>query len=283
MEFYYETVIQDWIHVSLDGRQGGIRATMEDAAIIGTITAQKCRFHAFVVLDGHGGSETVDFVRHHFLQSLARHLSHLPNASKAIEKAFLDMDQRAAKEIATQHTSGTTMSLLLVREHPYELWVANVGDSSIVGVSTDLTKANRITADHNVQRKQERERVLKHNLTIEDSYVVNAQGAGLAVTRAIGDFEMGAAVLAQPTIRKVGPTFSTFVLASDGLWDVVQSREIRKWLGVRPDAKSLNQHRHQAFDQHDNTTIMVVKWLKPPPTTPPTGPDGITMIKQFPV
>lgn len=281
MDFTYEAMLDSSIEVTLDGRQGNVRKHMEDAAVVGTFGANGQRFHAFIILDGHGGITTVQFAKEHILEQLVSQLS-APKATvpKAIEKTFKKVNDDLAA-MKKSHTSGSTASLLLIRDEPRDIWVANVGDSSVVGL-TD-TSANRLTPEHNVSLKKEKERIQKHEMKVcSQGYIYNDQGMGLAVTRALGDFEMGKGVLSTPAIRHVSGKFTTFVLASDGLWDLVKPRALIELIKKYPSASALNDYRMKTFDQHDNTTIMVVRFLEPKNSQPKDSTNGLLMVRKFP-
>lgn len=280
MDFTYEAMIDSCMEVTLDGRQGNMRKSMEDAAVLGTFVANGQRFHAFIVLDGHGGITTVKFAKERIFEELVLQLT-VPKVTvpRAIEKTFKKVNEDLAA-MSRSHTSGSTASLLLIRDEPRDVWVANVGDSSVVGL-TD-TSANRLTPEHNVSLKREKDRIQKHEMKVcSQGYIYNDQGMGLAVTRALGDFEMGKAVLATPAVRHVSSKFQTFVLASDGLWDVVKPRSLVELIKKHPSASALNDYRMKAFDQHDNTTIMVIR-LSESINSSTVPKDGVTMVRKFP-
>lgn len=286
--FSWEHLENSWLHITLDGRQGNVRKTMEDAAIISTFILHETRYHAFCVLDGHAGSEPVTFLTAHFVPELFQQMQKLKTVTnvtvdKAITKTFVYLNERLRAECPASQRSGSTLSMLLIREFPFSAWTANVGDSSILGCSTDHSKSKRLSVDHKPTLLREKKRVLSHQLEICDQgYVCNEKGSGLAMTRAMGDFEMGKGVLAQPTVRHVDvAAYRNIMLASDGFWDVVAIKKAPALIAQCKTATELNNHRHKKYDQHDNTTILVICILKDPPSGPVKQRDGILLQRVF--
>ena len=105
-----------------------------------------------------------------------------------------------------------------------QLITAHVGDSRAVMITT--TESFDLTADHKPSNPSEKERVELLGGRIIQYGVLRVQGV-LAVTRALGDFSLRPYVSNVPTVNYELTGKECFlVLASDGLWDVLDHAEV---------------------------------------------------------
>jgi serine/threonine protein phosphatase PrpC len=99
------------------------------------------------------------------------------------------------------------------------LYLANLGDTRAV-LMTGASTAERLSYDHKSTDKSEVDRVRREGGIIMEDRV----GGALAITRAFGDHALKKdGVSARPYIKKhmVRPTDRYLVMASDGIWDVL--------------------------------------------------------------
>jgi len=247
---------------------------MEDRVMMSTFQYHEKSYYIFLLLDGHGGSEVVDYVKEHFTDILGKYVvrSRGHKIRDVITQTFVEVDHRVR-----HMRSGTTASLLLIIDSPMQIWLANVGDSTVYGIREPSHSANqknkepnvkirKISTDHNVKVRSERKRVDEaDDYTIEDGYVCTEDGHMLAVTRALGDADFGQLITPEPSIKRLKVPYSIFVLASDGIWDVIDGKEL--WTKLYPpkerkawrhSAYRINKWRNEAYDQHDNTSLILV-------------------------
>lgn len=133
---------------------------------------------------------------------------------------------------------GTTCTLALIQGD--QLCVANVGDSAaaLVSLTDDGDVAARmLTVDHNGMDRQEAARILGqygHVASISDDRGYLSIRAGmwagyeLSVTRALGHKHLSEyGVLCEPTVNtmQLQPADACLIVASDGVWDVMDPRE----------------------------------------------------------
>jgi serine/threonine protein phosphatase PrpC len=100
------------------------------------------------------------------------------------------------------------------------LYIANLGDTRAV-LMTGASTAERLSYDHKSTDRAEVERVKRDGGIIMDDRV----GGALAITRAFGDHALKKdGVIAKPYIKKhmLRPTDRYLVVASDGVWDVLE-------------------------------------------------------------
>lgn len=283
-----------WLKASADAMKGDQRDYMEDRLTISSFKYKHQTFYIFLLLDGHGGAEVAEYVMQHFERCFAWYVTQHDGfrIRKCIIDTFNHLNSQVAAELET--SAGTTASLVLFVERHNQprtmpkVWVANVGDSSVYGVLSRTNKVQRLTRDHNVELPSEKTRI-RNTYSIEDGYVCTDEGHMLAVTRAIGDLDFGAGVTATPSVFRVKVPYDTFILASDGIWDVMNGHAVWKELKAprqrkawREAALRVNQLRNERYSQHDNTSIIVVTVDRakfthvPTPSTPDHKPGSDT-------
>ncbi|KAK9839238.1 hypothetical protein WJX81_003454 [Elliptochloris bilobata] len=226
--------------------------------------------------------------------------------SMALHSAFIALDDEILKRAIDGPLKpcefGGTTALVALRISDV-LYVAHAGDSRAV-LSSD-SQALRLTSDHKPDRPDECARVWAAGGRIMESRnrVVSAPKEHgrrvtlLAMTRALGDPEYKlkggqCAVIAAPEVRRLRlrPGDSAIILASDGLWDVMddseavdvvekvlscqheEGREAMREAGNRGNSISEEQAQHaaqalvkEAMRRHsrDNTTVvvMLLSWV----------------------
>ncbi len=256
-----------WLKASATVSKGDQRPNMEDRILISDFTYLGKRYYVFLLMDGHGGEGAVDLVKQEFQHTLVGFLieSRGMRVRSVIQKTFEYLDQ-----LITYHEleSGTTASLLLVIDNPKHIWLANIGDSSVCGIKIQGSAAQvrKLSLDHSVELKGERSRIEQDDdyEIDEDGYVCRGEHA-LAMTRALGDRHLGPLVLPTPTIRRIKVDYDMFVLASDGIWDVMSGRKLwdriksgRERRAWRESAWRVNEYRNGKYAQHDNTSLILV-------------------------
>lgn len=125
--------------------------------------------------------------------------------------------------VPSQTNCGTTATVLVLIG--MELVCAHVGDSRAILCRDG--EAIRLCEDHRPYRRDELERIEAAGgiiLTSGGMYRVNGI---LGVSRAIGDRELKEFVIAEPEIntREISEQDEFLIVASDGLWDVVDDNE----------------------------------------------------------
>ena len=141
---------------------------------------------------------------------------HLPSI---FEETFLSIDKQL--KLVGSHQNGCTGCVAFVEigfGGKTTLHVANLGDTRCV--LSKKGKACRLSRDHKPTEPDEQKRILAAGGIIKNGRV---QGS-LAVSRAFGDFLYKArGVIATPEVDKyeIGEEDQFIVIATDGLWDVV--------------------------------------------------------------
>ena len=140
------------------------------------------------------------------------------------------------------------------------MYVANVGDTRAVLSKNGV--AERMSQDHKATDQSEVERIRNGGGIVLDNRV----GGSLAVTRAFGDHSLKRdGVTAKPTINKhvLRPFDKYLVIASDGIWDVLEDQEAINFCRDDSSTKDIAQAIVKAAmdkGSKDNASCLVIKF-----------------------
>lgn len=268
------------LQTSVRAVKGG-RVTMEDEYVV----ADGGRFVA--VFDGHGGGGVSRYLQKHLYPQVQRQLRHqeweheaappITQHVAALRQAYALVEDEVLKQDALQYQGSTAVAVWL---HQGTLLSANVGDSRAIlsrsGQAVDLTR------DHKPNDEAEQARILQMGEEIEwDPWAKVHRVRHLSLSRAIGDRYAKPVVSAQVDIRHFPVTDQDefYLLASDGLWDVMTSQEVvnfvQQKLLIEPDhvedwegyQKVLRRNMAKAVTKEalrrgsaDNVCVLIV-WL----------------------
>lgn len=220
----------------------GVRPTMEDTHVVHWLG----RDNSSVLLglfDGHGGTTASRFAANHFVRTFEQ-------CNQSFECTYQSLDDAMFRELSAGDRAGTTA--LGVHITPSHIVVANAGDCRAVvgGIGTRKIEYTDLSVDHKPTLEQERRRI-EHagGIVSDDARVDNV----LAVSRGLGDFNFKGCgseqyihqgrvprtcknstlppdqkkVTSTPDIRR-RPRRShdrVLIIACDGLWDVMSSKD----------------------------------------------------------
>ena len=184
---------------------------MEDCAVsINNFNKESYR-HLFCIFDGHGGNITAKLCVKKFPEIFRKCLLESPfDYEMALKKSFYLMDKEIEKLKALE--VGNTATVVFINNKL--LYCANVGDSScaLLGKTNEF-----ITTEDKCTNKKEIKR--------------GRLGGILAVSRGLGDFDLKSkGLICEPHIikRLIDHNLNYCVLASDGVWDVLNPDEVAK-------------------------------------------------------
>jgi serine/threonine protein phosphatase PrpC len=170
------------------------------------------------VFDGHGGDAVAEHAATHALDAVAAALGSGLAGPARWRAVFTRLD-------LARPYCGATATLLLARAGALDC--AWVGDSRALLVHADAARV--LAVDHRIGRDDERRRVVGAGAALDPPYAMDPHtGHGLMVTRALGDHALRRiGITAEPEVVTVplGPAVVGFVVATDGLWDVVGETE----------------------------------------------------------
>lgn len=238
---------------------------MEDEYFV----AEGGRFVA--VFDGHGGGGVSQFLKRNLYQAICRQLkekdweqSNLegnqasvsrqnskrtttttsPNEVPslfahvaALKAAFAEMESLVLANDQLGYQGSTAVAVLLhesAESGHRTLLSANVGDSR--AILSRNGKAISLTRDHKPNDEIEKARILALGETIEwDRYSKVHRVRNLSLSRAIGDRYAKPVVTGEVEIKHYPVTEEDefVLLASDGLWDVMESQEVVRFVHLR--------------------------------------------------
>lgn len=232
---------------------------------------EKPSWGLFCVFDGHSGKDCAEKasqlmpvkLKHHLESSGVDLDAGSVDLTEVFEKAFADTD----KELEEFEYEGCTTTVVFVYKtasgHRY-LQAANVGDSSAHLVRKG--KAVELTQDHHPNYPREIERLAKLGIEINPG---QTRLNGLAVSRALGDHfpkSTDCGIVGVPSVSdiyKLKDSDSFLVLASDGLWDVINfqtSYDIIKDMDTPEEmSEALLKTATRSSKCTDNVTTVVVQ------------------------
>ena len=204
------------------------------------------------VFDGHGGAIVAEHGATTALEVIGMAMLRGFRGATLWQSVFtqLDVDSRRC---------GSTATLLLVGDA--EVSAGWVGDSRAIVVSANGWRP--LTDDHRLENTEERRRVVAAGASIVPPYAVDPKTEyGLMVTRALGDRDLRRiGITAEPETRTVAivPGDVGFVVATDGLWDVVTNAEAAAVSRAEPPETAAKRLVEMvgARDGRDNVSVVV--------------------------
>jgi protein phosphatase PTC1 len=178
----------------------------------------------FCLFDGHGGVDTVKYVKDRIPELLLKYLS-----SDTIEEAYTKCFNKIDNELKffDSDNNGTTATIVLItkEENRKIAYCANVGDTKCLLIGKGYFKA--LSEDHKCTNEKEIERIKSVNGKITNGRVKGQ----LAITRTLGDLSLkNAGVISTPYVTKhiIESNDKFIIIASDGIWDVISDEEALK-------------------------------------------------------
>ncbi|KAL9330970.1 hypothetical protein ACSQ67_000580 [Phaseolus vulgaris] len=254
----------------------GKRATMEDFYDIKTLKIGGQSICLFGIFDGHGGSRAAEYLKEHLFDNLLKHPKFLTDAKLAIlfdahpshvchfslcgetykqtDANFLDSEKDTFRD-----DGSTASTAVLVDNH---LYVANVGDSRTI--ISKSGKAIALSEDHKPNRSDERKRIENAGGVVMWAGTWRVGGV-LAMSRAFGNRMLKQFVVAEPEIQdqQIDEQIELLILASDGLWDVVQNDDAVSLARTEEEPEAAARKLTEvAFSRGsaDNITCIVVRF-----------------------
>ena len=190
------------------------RQSMEDIGIMIPDLTTDYKASLFGIFDGHGGSDVVKFVKDRLPQLIKNYLLDLCPVETAFKNAFEKVDQEL-KFFDSEYV-GTTATLVLIKDN--KIYCANVGDSKAYILYDNSYK--QISSDHKTNVEDEKIRVESMGGIIKKNRIMGQ----LILTRTLGDLyvkQYGVINTPDISVNEIGNTIKYVILASDGVWDVV--------------------------------------------------------------
>lgn len=257
-------------------------ALLQDAHTVKPVYRDWDKHSFFGVYDGHGTAVVADFLAAHMAERVLRSCKGVEAESpvdvrgvaEGLRKAHLEIDaemseDKAIRTVARQGGATSVQALL----SPEYIFVANCGDSRCVvsRVGSDDVWAS---TDHKPTDEPEVRRIERCG----GSVMMRRVNGVLAVSRAFGDykFKSQASTPAELQMVSVEPDVTVLrrssmdeylVLACDGVWDVMSSRDVIEFIRRKYDEGCIDLERLGGLvlleclerGSRDNMTIVIVQ------------------------
>jgi len=217
------------------------RGAMEDKAKLIDKFTNNPDVGLFAIYDGHGGAEIAKYLKNRIPEVLTKTFSRTNNKfelddinydiENSFNKVFNKVDEEIKLMPESEYMGSTAVVVLICKEKDHisplstrrVIYCANVGDSRCVLISNFGVR--RLSYDHKASDPSEIDRV---NST--GGMIFNGRVFGqLIITRAFGDSSLKRyGVSVTPHICKsfINDKDKYLVLASDGVWDVIEDDEL---------------------------------------------------------
>jgi len=231
----------------------------------------------FAVYDGHGGRQEADYCQSRMHEILLGELRD-QGGGRSVEDALVASFKKVDGQLAMlgAWSSGCTATVALAHRNAsgaLTLYVANVGDSRAILVNGSTVR--RVSYDHRASDPREKERIVKDGGQVSKERV----GGSLSVSRSLGDHmlkDRGVSCVPDVSCSEVG-IGEALVIASDGLWDVIDDAEAGRILSgcveaaetevgkpeavaeiLQTQAAQVLVERAKELDARDNIMVVVV-------------------------
>lgn len=222
----------------------------------------------FGIYDGHGGDKISKYLSEEIPIYYCCKNKKYPFSKKYHENVFIDIQNKILK-LKEGNISGSTCLLNIMYKYDDELHfnTVNLGDSRLVIVyNSGFYK--QITVDHKPDDKIEKKRIEKIGGDVyKDSEGVYRIG-DLSLSRAFGDGDNAPYISQTPDVyyNKITQHTKYIVMACDGLWDVIENKELFELLEGYKSNNSKNLAVNLANEalkkgSYDNVSIIIIEFI----------------------
>ncbi|KAL8256625.1 hypothetical protein R6Q59_031692 [Mikania micrantha] len=249
------------IKFGFDLVKGKANHPMEDYHVATFVEKGEHELGLFAIYDGHSGDCVPSYLQTHLFDNILKEREFWVDPKKSIFKAYLKTDEAILSHEKGLGRGGST-AVTAVLVNGQRLWVANLGDSR--AVISKGGKAIQLTTDHDPNTE-------RASIEHKGGFVSNMPGdvprvnGQLAVSRAFGDISLKCHLRSDPAIQDtiVDAKTDLLMLASDGLWKVMENQEAvniaRKIKDPQKAAKRLISEALKR-DSKDDISCVVVRF-----------------------
>lgn len=225
-----------------------------------TIDFANIKIH--IVMDGHGGNEVVNYLMKNINEFAPLHQLVDPDKKSSFTKEdaknlFVNIDKKLSGFINIGSTCVIAVHNIITKE----AYFINLGDSRALW-RIEGNQDIQSTKDQKPGDFSEKARIEKLGGNVINVGVPRINGK-LAVSGSFGDYDLKPFVRNDPDVYGpyTLPVGSCYVLASDGLWDVMENQEVIKIIydNNASDAAYLLVRIAQNRQSSDDITVFVVK------------------------
>uniref|UniRef100_A0A0D6R417 protein-serine/threonine phosphatase n=1 Tax=Araucaria cunninghamii TaxID=56994 RepID=A0A0D6R417_ARACU len=203
--------------------KGKSRHPMEDYLVAEFRRDKNHDLGLFAIYDGHLGHDVADYLKSNLFDNILKEPEFWNEPRKTIKKAYVQTDGVILENTVTLGPGGSTAVTAILIDGK-RLIVANVGDSRAV-ICRGGT-AHQLSIDHEPSIERKRIESKGGFVTVLPGDVPRVDGQ-LAVARAFGDKLLKAHLSSEPHVveETVDSATEFMILASDGLWKVMQNQD----------------------------------------------------------
>lgn len=218
------------------------------------------------VFDGHGGHNAAEYCKLNMVTNILADENFQVDVPGALFRAFIKTDADFVEYGKRRGVvDGTTA--VVVSIHDNKIHVANAGDSRAILIQRG-GKVKNLSFDHKPSREDEGKRIRDLGGRVIFWGRWRVEGV-LAVSRGIGDVRLKPYVTSEPeiTVKIIEENDLFIVVASDGLWDVMQNDEVGRLVTNSnfTDVAQALCNEATLLGSTDNITVQVIN-LKMPNT-----------------
>jgi len=237
----------------------GRRSGMEDAhSALGCFNGVDTQ-DAFMIFDGHNGPCAALAANERMPKVLQEELASCETPEEALKSSFHKIHDVIINEGIKGGCTATVV--LFLGDKGY---VAHVGDTRLALIREGMLR--RLTIDHRPSNKAEADAVrARGGLVLCFGGREMRVNGMIAITRALGDRELGEALTCEPDVSPVPMEFGSddvLILACDGLWDQVPDELVLNTVRNESDPqKAAEALRNLAYNRgsSDNISVMVIR------------------------
>lgn len=185
------------------------------------------------VFDGHGGASVAQHLEKNWIPVLKAEIektqANIVNGHN-LEDAFKNACNTVDRQVQYMR-SGSTLCSVMIQDNIAH--IANVGDSRLIVINTDGS-IEFFTEDHTADNPKENDRLTKLSANIiqdQEEKRIYFKNGNIRPSRAIGDYNIDSTSIiltSDPDYfkLKLAPENLAIVIATDGLWDIFNNKEV---------------------------------------------------------
>jgi len=217
----------------------------------------------FAVLDGHAGTEAVNYVSAHLPLSLVLHETYEDDISNAFYDTFRAVNRRLLHKSHVEHfKSGTTCSLALIKDK--KLYVAWCGDSQICLVKN--FKEFYTSSPHKPSDDREKKRIEEAGGSVIYHAGEYRVDGNISIARSFGDAGLDKYIISDPEIYsfELDGSEDYMIIGCDGVWSDMDTEEMVTIVNEalksdeNADLSEILVQRAKTKGSTDNITCIVV-------------------------
>ena len=191
----------------------------------------------FCLFDGHGGDMVSSYLQKNFGEKMKVYANISGYKEIDFEKLFKEIDEEF--QTCKYYNTGSTATIIYITKdikNKIILYCINIGDTKCILTQTNGSR--KLSYDDLVNDQNEHNRIIN-----EGGFIKNGRVCGqLMVSRAFGDWDYKKyGLICSPHVTKIeiDDKCKFIILASDGVWDVLDDLDVYKYSLMAENSKKL--------------------------------------------